>query len=65
MKTGNTSAAELLDKAVKMLKECGPMKAKNLASKLGLKNARSLSMQLQWAHTRVEYKNGKWLAVFH
>jgi len=53
----------LLDRAVQMLKDRGPMKAKKLAADLELQNARSLSMQLQWAHDRCRREGGKWKAV--
>ena len=60
---GAVSSTRLLDRAVQMLKERGPMKAKKLADALELPNARSLSMQLQWAHNRVRCDGGKWEAV--
>lgn len=56
-------AESLLDRAVQMLKERGPMKAKKLADALELPNARSLSMRLQWAHGRARCEGGEWKAI--
>jgi len=53
----------LLDHAFRILKERGPMKAKKLADTLGLPNARSLSMKLQYQHARVQNNAGKWTLV--
>ena len=57
------AGSDLLDRAVQMLEKRGPMKAKKLADALKLPNARSLSMQLQWAPDRARCDGGKWKAV--
>jgi predicted transcriptional regulator len=52
----------LVDHAVLILKERGPMNAKKLADALGLSNARSLSMRLQWSQDRVRFDGKRWSA---
>ncbi len=49
----------LLNRAIEILKEKGPMKAKKLSEIMCLENARSLSMLLQWSK-EVELNGGKW-----
>jgi predicted transcriptional regulator len=52
---------EITVKAIALLKERGPMTGKQLATELGLANARSLSMWLQWQAQRgVFNEHGKW-----
>jgi predicted transcriptional regulator len=53
----------LVDESIELLKNNGPMNAKDIAAHLGLPNARTLSMKLQWASDRVSFSRGKWAIV--
>lgn len=58
----DTHAETLREKAFSVLREHGPMKARKLASILGLEDARGLSMALQWDSDKQRFVNrgGKW-----
>ena len=53
----------LRDKAYEILRQNGPMKTKKLADALGLTDARSLSMLLQWDSKRFDYSSPRWKAL--